>query len=307
MFANVALWASRVGARALVIGKKHLPEILTYSGIAGFIGTVVCACKATTRAEEILDEQEQALARHQEFEDDPAVKYTAEDHAKDDRTIKYRTRWKLFKNYIPTITMLALSITLILCGFNILQARSAALAMSYKAAEKAYQTYRERVREKYGEEADLEILEGKTVAENIDGAEVKAVSAEPTAWSSDASPYAVWFSKETSRNWKPDPEANWFFLQKVRQQLTDTLHFKGYLFLNEAYEALGMKFGPDNIPYRSCGQFVGWVESKDGSTDNVVDFGLDNWDNPSARAMRQNKSNRVLLDFNVDGVIYDQI
>ena len=39
----------RFGANTWLVMKKYAPQIMTYTGVAGFIGTVVYACKATTK------------------------------------------------------------------------------------------------------------------------------------------------------------------------------------------------------------------------------------------------------------------
>ena len=161
MFANVIAAAGRVGSRALLYGKKYLPEILTYSGVAGFIGSVIMSCKATTKSEEILAEQDEKLAKNEEClerTDGKFESYTEEDKKKDDRIIRNRTRWKLAKTWIPAITLLIVSVFLVLAGHHVLHARSAGYAAAYKATETAYRTYRKAVREKYGEEACLELV-----------------------------------------------------------------------------------------------------------------------------------------------------
>lgn len=312
MFTAVTHAIVRFGGRALLLGKKYLPEILTYSGIAGFIGTVFCACKATTRAEEIMAEEEERMARHEKYAANPNVEYTTEQKEKDDQTVRNQTRWKLIRAYLPTATLLIASVMLVLAGHHIMHVRSAATAAAYKTMETAYNAYRNRVRERFGPEVDQEIVHGKKASEGpLNGKEGHSEKGAIMAENDDevfvASPYAVWFGPETSTLWKPDIETNFFTLRRVLREMNDNLHFRGHVFLNEVYEALGMKFGPDNTPYKSFGQLVGWVETKDGSTDNCIDFGLDDWNNVSARLFRQSKCNRVLLDFNTDGIIYDQI
>jgi hypothetical protein len=54
-----------------------------------------------------------------------------------------------------------------------------------------------------------------------------------------------------SKNWSINPEHNKIFIQIQQQYLNDRLKARGYIFLNEVYEALGME--------RSAqGQLVGW-------------------------------------------------
>ncbi len=68
--------------------------------------------------------------------------------------------------------------------------------------------------------------------------------------------------------------------------------------MNEVYDAL-------DIPRSKEGAVVGWVISDDG--DNFVDFGLYNVENPKTRDFVNGYEGAILLDFNVDGVIYDLI
>lgn len=309
MFATVIQCVTRFGSHALLLGRKYLPEILVGSGIAGFVGSVVCACKSTTKAEQILNEQDEMMARHARMAEDDGIEYTTDDQANDDKIIRNRTKWKLVKAWAPTVTLMALSAVLILAGVHILHVRSAAMATAYKALEKGFNTYRERVREKYGSDADRELIAGEeTTCEKLVKESENAVS-EVKGGRKDsgsiASPYAIWFDRDTSSSWTPNPEANWTFLRNQERILNHELRIKGYVFLNEVYEALDMKFGPNNVPYQTMGQLVGWVLSKDGSTDGYIDFGLDDPDNKSAKALRQCKSSKVLLDFNVDGPIYN--
>ena len=78
----------------------------------------------------------------------------------------------------------------------------------------------------------------------------------------------------------------------------DLLLSRGHLFLNEVYDQIG-------IDRTKAGQVVGWVVSKDG--DNFVDFGLFDGSTQEKRMFVNGHENSVLLDFNVDGVIYDKI
>jgi hypothetical protein len=75
------------------------------------------------------------------------------------------------------------------------------------------------------------------------------------------------------------------------------LHARGHAFLNEVYDWLG-------IPRSKAGSVVGWVLSK--QSDNFIDFGIFD-DNDETRAFVNGREGSVLLDFNVDGVIFDKL
>ena len=54
----------------------------------------------------------------------------------------------------------------------------------------------------------------------------------------------------------------------------------------------------------SAGAIVGWTTHGDG--DNFVDFGL-YANTPEKKRFLEGNENGILLDFNVDGVMYDKI
>ena len=76
---------------------------------------------------------------------------------------------------------------------------------------------------------------------------------------------------------------------------TTMLQSRGHVFLNDVYDSLG-------IERSRAGSVVGWVLNGDG--DNYVDFGIFEVDN---RDFVNGTERSILLDFNVDGVIFDKI
>lgn len=54
-----------------------------------------------------------------------------------------------------------------------------------------------------------------------------------------------------------------------------------------------------------AGSVIGWIMNKGG--DNFVDFGMFDGSSESVRAFVNGLERSILLDFNVDGVIYDLI
>ena len=93
-----------------------------------------------------------------------------------------------------------------------------------------------------------------------------------------------------------DPMWNFTFLRMKEQYFNDSLRSKGYVLLNEVYEALG---------FEKVDEFenIGWIyrekyREKDPIGDNFIDFGLHN--NPYITC---DADKIILLEFNVDGVI----
>lgn len=114
------------------------------------------------------------------------------------------------------------------------------------------------------------------------------------------SPYARWFD-ETSPAWTKDPERNKMFLLAQQNYMNEKLKRVGCLFLNDVYEAIG-------LPRTKAGQVVGWIFNPDDpNRDSYVDFGIFSTDSEGNHKFVNGYENSVLLDFNVDGVILDDI
>ena len=92
-----------------------------------------------------------------------------------------------------------------------------------------------------------------------------------------------------------------FFLRSEESYANDVLKIKGFLTLNEVYERLG-------IPTTKAGMVVGWIYDKDNAVgDNYVDFGLYDTHRETVKDFVNGYENVVLLDFNVDGNIFEQM
>lgn len=114
----------------------------------------------------------------------------------------------------------------------------------------------------------------------------------------DISPYARWYDRECDGYRTNDRETNLFFLRMQQNYANEKLRNRGYLFLNEVYDMIG-------IPRTKAGQVVGWVyDERNPVGDNFVDFGI--YEDRNA-AFINGYADRVLLDFNVDGNILDAL
>jgi hypothetical protein len=61
------------------------------------------------------------------------------------------------------------------------------------------------------------------------------------------------------------------------------------------------------IPRSKAGAVVGWVIAKNPISDNYINFGVFEGKTEQARDFVNGFNGAILLDFNVDGVIYDQL
>lgn len=294
--------------------KKYSPEILVAAGVVGAVTSAVMACKATLKATDILDEtknQIDSIHKCQDMAEKGEVKeYTPED-AKKDLTIVYaQMGLKFAKLYAPAVILGALSITSILASNNILRKRNVALGAAYAALDKGFKDYRSRVVERFGEEVDRQLkynLKTEKIEEKVidpeTGKEKKVKkTVEVCNGSEIASPYARFYD-DGCKGWEKNAELNLLFLRAEQNYANDRLRARGYLFLNEVYERLG-------IPTTRMGQVVGWVydpKNPNHNGDNFVDFGIYNMRREKSRDFVNGYEDVILLDFNVDGDILDQI
>ena len=136
---------------------EHAPAILVGVGIVGFVATVVLACKATTKLDDILKESEEKTKAIEEFNSDDlenSEDYTEADRKKDLKTVKFQTRLKIVRNYAIPAAIGVASIASILVGFKVLNGRYLLVTSAYATLEGTFNKYRDRIREKYGDAAD---------------------------------------------------------------------------------------------------------------------------------------------------------
>ena len=285
---------------------KHSPEILAGVGVVGVVGSLVLACKATTKLSDILEDSKEQLDKIKEVAADPAYeeKYSQDD-AKKDTTITYvQTAMKITKLYAPSVILCASSLGCLLASNNILKKRNAALSAAYMTVDKSFKEYRKRVADRFGEEVEKEIrynIKAEEITKvDEDGNEVTETvkimdgTDDPNSYSD----YARFFD-ESCAAWQNDAEYNLTFLKAQQQYANDLLKARGRLFLNEVYRMLG-------IDETKAGQVVGWVYNPDNPTgDNFVDFGIYNMQRERVRAFVNGYEPNILLDFNVDGVIWN--
>ena len=286
--------------------RKYSPEILAGVGVVGVIASTVMACKATTKLNDILAESKEQLEQIKTVAVDPAYadKYT-EDDAKKDTTITYvQTGVKVAKLYAPSVILCTSSLGCLLASNNILRKRNAALSAAYMTVDKSFKEYRRRVAERFGDEVEKEIRYNIKAKEIVtvdeEGNEVKETvkviegADDPTTYSD----YARFFD-ESCPAWQNDPEYNLTFLRAQQQYANDLLKAQGRLFLNDVYKMLG-------IDITKAGQVVGWVYDPDCPVgDNFVDFGIYDMSKERVRAFVNGYEPNILLDFNVDGNIWD--
>lgn len=271
--------------------RKASPDILVIAGAAGTVAAVVLACLATRKVDEVEEERKELLDK---------VDQSSETAKNDILKVNAQAAVKYVRLYAPTGIVLGTSLGMIFKSHGILKTRNAALGAAYFAVDQAFKKYRERVIEQFGEETDkilkYGIKEEEVEIKSEDGGEMETAKVKTADISPQYSCYAKVFD-ESSRQWEKNAEYNYMFLRKAQEHFNDLLNIKGHLFLNEVYDYL-------DIPRTQAGAIVGWL--KDGD-DGKVDIGLYNVDSERGRAFINGYERNIILDFNVDGVIFDKI
>lgn len=286
-----------VARKALVV-QKNSPQVLFAGGVVGMISGTVLACRATLKLQEVLDDVQRDKLIAQSVHDLHEDQYSEKDRQKDTAIIYMRSVVKIGQLYGPSVIIGVASIAALTKSHNILNERNAALTAAYAALDKGFREYRQRVVDKYGEEEDRE-LRYDTLYEVEQNEKTGKKKTTKRVGPDAASIYARFFD-EYSINWSKEPEYNALFLRCQQNYLNDLLNARGHVFLNEVYDTL-------DIAHSQAGAVVGWInDSEEG--DRYIDFGIFVDDaSEKVRDFVNGREGSILLDFNVDGVIFDKI
>ena len=306
---KVSTSASKFAGKAEFTIKKNSPEILLGAGIVGFVGTIVLACRATYRADEVLEFHRRKIKDINDAKEiadaDPEgeMSYDVEIY-RQDKAIRYlKTTGSLAKLYAPTVAVGTLSLACILTSRNIMQKRYLGVVAAYNGVSAAFEEYRKRVRDEYGEGLDKHFRYGTTYDElpvydengkkTKEKEQVEKTETEMVIPTDDS----CRFFDSSNPNWDKNPTFSMMWLRGQQNILNDILHTRGHVFLNEVYDALG-------FPHTPQGAVLGWI---DGEGDNCIDFGLYDPNKENVRRFVNGVDNVIMLEFNHDGVIWDKI
>lgn len=306
---KVSTSAARFAGKAEFTIKKNSPEILLGAGIVGFVGTIVLACRATCRADEVLEFHRRKIKDIEDAKEiadaDPEgeMSYDIEIY-RQDKAIRYlKTTGNLAKLYAPTVAVGALSLACILTSRNIMQKRYLGVVAAYNGLSAAFEEYRKRVRDEYGEGLDKHFRYGTTYDElpvyDENGKKTKEKEQVEKTETGMVMPNddSCRFFDSSNPNWDKNPTFSMMWLRGQQNILNDILHTRGHVFLNEVYDALG-------FPHTPQGAVLGWI---DGEGDNCIDFGLYDQNKENVRRFVNGVDNVIMLEFNHDGVIWDKI
>lgn len=305
----------RNASMGLLKVRKYAPEILTAGAILSGGASLALTVKQTLTVEpcfepvtsykaklaEHEEEYEEILDWYEEHKDEPdcpvppEIEYTEEMRRKDTVIVYSQAAVNLLKHYALPLAFAAISGACILGLYKVWKARYTAVVAAYTSLQGLFEKYKDAVREKHGETAEKEVtaLAVDKMTEKLetqDGVMKKKVYRQ-------GSQYARFFD-ESSVYFKRTAGENISFLGRQQALANQMLKINGSLFLNEVYDILG-------FPRTKAGSVVGWVHEV--GREHEVDFGFWDLNDERKRAFINGWENAVLLDFNVDGVIYDLI
>lgn len=293
---TVTQFAGRTGLTL----RKYSPEILIGIGIVSTITAVASAVIATKKSEKIIEDHNLDVRELKDYYRQPDVDLY-EDEEKEYKheltKIYLHTGVELVKVYTPTVMFTTMSIASFLGAYGIVHKRNVALTAAYTAVSEAFKSYRNAVVEELGEEKDDQFRHGLALKNEVSDDGTVETKLKPVDDFRDYSQYAVFFD-ESSRNWSNSPEHNLAFLKCQQNYCNQLLRINGHLFLNEVYDRL-------DIPRTQAGALVGWVLGE--GNENAVDFGIYDGSHRKARDFVNGYETNILLDFNVDGPIFDLI
>lgn len=278
--------------------KKHSPIILTVAGIGMVIGGTILACKATKKAEKIKEEHDTTI---NDIHEDVKAEILDVEEEKFELAKTYgQTAIGYIKCYGPSALLLTGGIICIASSHHIMAARNSALTAAVITANEAFDRYRQRIRDEFGDAADFRARYGAhkekiEVVETDENGNEKTVKKNETVIPSVnvGSDYSRFFD-DSCRGWTKDAQFNLTTLRNVQDELNFMLDRNGFVFLNDAYKKLGIPQIPD-------GQLMGWIKGvNDDGSKKVVDFGIFDVYSSRKRDFVNGYENVILLDFNVE-------
>lgn len=304
---NLGVITRAAGKVGLVLS-KHSPAMLSVIGGVGVVATAVLASRETLRVKEVVEPHVENLELISATLEDESKQYSDQD-ALHDRTVIYtRLGRDLLKLYAPALVVGVLTIASIAASHRISAKRIAGLTAAYGALDQSYRRYRGRVEQALGEEGMKELDTKIREQAKKDIAERRKPDADISEIGDSifdlagASQYAVLYD-ENAATWNKNRNLSTSILRAQENYANDLLNCRGYVMLNEVYAGLG-------LPQTSAGAVVGWIRKDDGGADGYITFG--DWDANYFDDIYKDvdgvcEARRWILDFNVDGVIWDRI
>lgn len=284
---------------------KHAPTILSVAASAGVIATGYLAWQAGTRFEDVegrdWERRKEAIRNADNIPGEEVPAY--------ERKLRILFILDTAKSVAPAAIVGGATIAMIYFSNSISKKRLAALGAAYTVLQNAFDGYKKTMVDTLGKETVEKIIRPKLpnydkTAEEILSSDNKSdasnVADAVIASIRDLSPYSRIIAEESSNCWDENEDYTSENIAAVQLWANRRLERKGHLFLNEVYDQLGLSRTRE-------GSVVGWLKNSENG-DGYVSFG--DYDSNIYRVPSDDYSrvdSNFILDFNVDGMIWDKI
>lgn len=301
------------GVNSLGFGlRQKSPEILLMAGIGGIVWASVTACKKTLELPEMVERRDNLLhackVNAEDSEDGNTVCTTDGDLPLEQVTSQVQARFGLevAKLYAAPVAVGALSIAAIVGSHCIMSRRYTRAMAAYVAVSEAFNGYRQRVKDRVGEEMERKIrfnIKDEETEEEVVNEKGKKKIVKKTVEVVDPEmmmdDFTAFFTSFTApREWSGSMILNRGKIADVAKWSTERLKREKRLFINDVLRDLG-------IEGRPSGQFVGWIyDEKNPIGDNYVNIEVEEcmFKNPNTGVNEPG----LILEFNADGNIAEK-
>ncbi len=308
--------------RSKLLLVKASPKLLMVGGLLTLGACVVTACRATIKAQDILEEAAENKAKCEKAEEmadaDPTIIYTQADRKADRFEVGRRLVVGLAKVYWPSVVLGLAGVAMVAGGNSILTKRHVATMAALSATEKAFSEYRAKMKQALGADIERGILMGEKakalppmnkeeLAEYLKEHPDERLTFNDGRIPPWCGPYArIWSRESAPRAYNGIKDMDRFWLATKESILNHKLRMRGHMFLNEVWDELCME-------RTTNGQAVGWIYKGDGTNtdgDDLIKLNIEAfWSDPGPVDIDTEVylHEDFIIDPNCDGVIWDLI
>lgn len=303
---NMKLILSKAG----FVLKQASPEILIGFGLAMSVGAIFSACSKMKQTEEVKEDLQEELEIIAEEEEKGTKEYFFASFKAGSKSL-----WRYVKIFWLPILMEILAIVSIWYSHGMMVKRNADLASAAVVLTQQLDKYRERVRDKVGEETENDLFYGltnkkvgETTVTDENGKEKKVKIYEKVMTDGAGGPFDRVFDKSNHCWQGNNPGNNMVFLTAVLRSARDimeyraTTHSNGWITINEVLTQLGFDAVEE-------GFYWGWVWSSYDPkfAHTYIDFGINDFSNAVVRDFVNNYEAAIPLHFNCQPINFKEL
>lgn len=260
---------------------NNADKILLGAGIGFIVGGTVSAAISSKNIANVVDKHKKAIAKVNNIEDQ-------KERGHEKLVVYKNTALEMLMTFGPCVLLTGTGIACIMGSHHILTQRLASCQAAYTMLDQSFREYRERVKDKIGEEKELELYNNTSEIEVTNMDEKGKVKTEKIKEEKGAhGPYDFKFKKENP-NFLEVPGRNREFLEQRRWYCQDMLNRHGEITLADVLWALNYVEDKRHLPAYTFD--VVWRRG------SVILFGYES----DVDFMADRKS-EVWLHFNPDG------